>query len=61
MRLGAAGLKEQPFRVHGRPLAYVPYASRQAALDFLVHEMSSLSGDDATRLVEKAERRMSRP
>ena len=35
MDLGAAGLQEQPFRTHGRPLVFVPYASQQAAFRFL--------------------------
>ncbi len=34
MELGEAGLQEQPFRTHGRPLVFVPYASQQAAFDF---------------------------
>lgn len=35
MDLGAIGLQEQPFRTHGRPLIFVPYASQQAATRFL--------------------------
>ncbi len=35
MELGAAGLLEQPFRTHGRPLLFIPYAAQQAAFDFL--------------------------
>jgi len=35
MELGAAGLTEQPFRTHGKPLVYVHYAAQQSALDFL--------------------------
>jgi type II secretory pathway predicted ATPase ExeA len=35
MKLGAAGLKEQPFRVHGKPLIYVSYEARQSAIVFL--------------------------
>lgn len=35
MELGAAGLREQPFRTHGRPLAVVSYASRREALKVL--------------------------
>lgn len=33
MDLGAAGLLEQPFPTHGKPLAIVSYASKSAALD----------------------------
>jgi len=33
--LAAAGLQEQPFRTHGRPLIFVPYASQKAAFKFL--------------------------
>ncbi len=35
MELDAAGLQEQPFRTHGRPLVFVPYSSQQAAVEFL--------------------------
>ena len=35
MDLGAAGLNEQPFRTHGRPLSIVPYASFSQALEAL--------------------------
>ncbi len=35
MELGDAGLQEQPFRTHGRPLVFVPYASQQDAFEFL--------------------------
>ena len=35
MELGEAGLQEQPFRTHGRPLVFVSYASQQNAFDFL--------------------------
>ena len=35
MDLGAAGLYEQPFRTHGKPLVFVHYAGQHAALDFL--------------------------
>jgi general secretion pathway protein A len=35
MDLGAAGLTEQPFRTHGRPLALVSYASHKEALKVL--------------------------
>ncbi|MBT8108140.1 MAG: FHA domain-containing protein [Gammaproteobacteria bacterium] len=35
MELGAAGLTEQPFPTHGKPLAIVTYLSQRAALDVL--------------------------
>ena len=35
MELGAAGLQEQPFRIHGKPLVYFSYAQQQAAHEFL--------------------------
>lgn len=35
MELGAAGLQEQPFRTHGRPLVFVAYAAQEAAFDYL--------------------------
>ena len=35
MELGAAGLQEQPFPVHGKPVVFVPSASQQAACQFL--------------------------
>jgi len=35
MDLVSAGLREQPFRTHGRPLVVVPYASHTAALTAL--------------------------
>ncbi|MFQ6006561.1 MAG: FHA domain-containing protein [Woeseia sp.] len=35
MELAAAGLSEQPFRTHGRPLVFVPYAAQRAAFEFL--------------------------
>ena len=35
MDLGAAGLREQPFPTHGKPLAVVTYHSQRAALDML--------------------------
>lgn len=35
MELAAAGLKEQPFGPHGKPLVFVPYAAQEAAFDFL--------------------------
>ena len=35
MNLGAAGLQEQPFPMHGKPVVFVPSASQQAACQFL--------------------------
>lgn len=35
MELGAAGLKEQPFPTHGKPLAIVTYESQRVGLDVL--------------------------
>ncbi len=35
MDLGAAGLQEQPFRTHGRPLVFVGYAGQEAAFSYL--------------------------
>ena len=35
MDLGAAGLSEQPFPTHGKPLAVITYHSQRAALDML--------------------------
>jgi type II secretory pathway predicted ATPase ExeA/pSer/pThr/pTyr-binding forkhead associated (FHA) protein len=35
MELGAAGLQEQPFRTHGRPLVFVAYAGQEAAFGYL--------------------------
>ncbi len=35
MELGAAGLNEQPFPTHGKPLAVVTYHSQRAALEML--------------------------
>jgi type II secretory pathway predicted ATPase ExeA len=35
MGLGAAGLQEQPFPMHGKPVVFVPSASQQAASQFL--------------------------
>ncbi len=50
MDLGAAGLNEQPFRTHGRPLSIVAYASQSDALKVLEetctipHGLSLLQG-----------------
>lgn len=35
MELEAAGLHEQPFRTHGRPLVFVGYAGQEAAFSYL--------------------------
>jgi len=35
MELGEAGLQEQAFRTHGRPLVFVRYLAQQAAFEFL--------------------------
>jgi general secretion pathway protein A len=35
MELGAAGLQEQPFPTHGKPLAIITYRSQRAALEVL--------------------------
>lgn len=35
MDLAAAGLHEQPFRTHGRPLVFVGYAGQEAAFSYL--------------------------
>ncbi len=44
MDLGAAGLSEQPFPTHGRPLAIVSYASKAAALETLTDTCSHPTG-----------------
>jgi len=44
MDLGAAGLREQPFRTHGRPLSTVSYASRQEGLSVLSDTCSIPNG-----------------
>lgn len=44
MELGAAGLKEQPFRTHGKPVVFVPYAGQEDAFDFLHATYSHFSG-----------------
>ncbi len=44
MDLSAAGLKEQPFPTHGKPLTLVSYASRQAALEMLRDTCKHVSG-----------------
>ncbi|MDH3613077.1 MAG: FHA domain-containing protein [Gammaproteobacteria bacterium] len=44
MDLGAAGLTEQPFRTHGRPLSTVPYASHEEALKVLEDTYATHNG-----------------
>jgi len=44
MDLGAAGLNEQPFRTHGRPLSTVPFASFTHALEVLKETRSAPDG-----------------
>ena len=44
MELGAAGLSEQPFPTHGKPLAIIPYQSQRAALDMLRETLDHPNG-----------------
>ena len=44
MDLAAAGLKEQPFTTHGKPLAIVSYGAKQAAMDVLNDTYTHNSG-----------------
>ena len=44
MDLGAAGLNEQPFRTHGRPLATVSYASHDEGLKILDECCAQVNG-----------------
>jgi type II secretory pathway predicted ATPase ExeA len=44
MDLGAAGLHDQPFRTHGRPLATVSYAARREALKHLEESCTHIKG-----------------
>lgn len=44
MELRAAGLQEQPFRSHGRPLVFVGYAAQEAAFDFLEQTYKNFQG-----------------
>ena len=44
MDLGAAGLSEQPFRTHGRPLTAVSYASHEDALKVLEDTCANANG-----------------
>ena len=44
MDLGAAGLNEQPFRTHGKPLSIISYASHQEALQVLDDTCTDING-----------------
>ena len=44
MELGAAGLSEQPFPTHGKPLAIIPYQAQRAALDMLRETLDHPTG-----------------
>lgn len=44
MDLGAAGLNEQPFRTHGRPLSTISYASQKTALEVLEETCAAPNG-----------------
>ena len=44
MELGAAGLNEQPFRTHGKPLSIYPYASHKDALQALRQTCAAPNG-----------------
>jgi len=44
MELGAAGLKEQPFRTHGRPVAFFAYTGQVNAYDFLLETCDQNGG-----------------
>ncbi len=44
MDLGAAGLSEQPFPTHGKPLSVAPYASKAAALKMLADTREHRTG-----------------
>ena len=44
MELRAAGLQEQPFRSHGRPLVFVGYAAQEAAFEFLEQSYKNFHG-----------------
>lgn len=44
MELGAAGLREQPFRTHGRPIVCVGYHAQQKAFEFLQETYDHTSG-----------------
>ena len=44
MDLAAAGLREQPFRTHGKPLSIVSYSSQLEAIDVLQQTCDSPTG-----------------
>ena len=44
MDLGAAGLNEQPFPTHGKPLAIMSYSAERAALDMLADTYANPTG-----------------
>ena len=44
MDLGSAGLLEQPFPTHGKPLATLSYASKEAALEVLIDTCEHRTG-----------------
>lgn len=44
MELGAAGLSEQPFPTHGKPLAIIPYQSQRAAHEMLQETLAHPTG-----------------
>ena len=44
MELGAAGLQEQPFPTHGKPLAIITYYSQRAALEALKETHEHVTG-----------------
>ena len=44
MELGAAGLSEQPFPTHGKPLTIVSYASKVAAIEMLRNTLEHPTG-----------------
>ena len=44
MELGAAGLNEQPFRTHGKPLSIYPYGSHKDALQALRQTCAAPNG-----------------
>ncbi len=44
MELGAAGLSEQPFPTHGKPLAIIPYQSQRAAHEMLKETLEHPTG-----------------
>lgn len=44
MELGAAGLAEQPFPTHGRPLSVATYASKIAAMEMLTDTCKHVTG-----------------